>query len=71
MLGGEGKNDSCCRRNEADRYSGISDMRRKEERVHEPCFSDRSHVMLPDMSNLRAYQKMIQEPMMTDNNVPR
>ena len=53
------KSDSLCRRNEADTYSGMSDMRKKEERVHEPCLSDRSHVMLSDMSNSRAYQKMI------------
>ncbi len=40
----------------ADRYSGISDMkdmRKKEEKVQQ-CFSDRSHVMLPDMSNFIA-----------------
>ena len=28
---------------------------------------DRYHVMLPDISNFRAYQKMIQEQMMHEN----
>ena len=45
------KSDSFHSRKEADRYSGISDIRKKEERVHEACVSDRSHVILPDISN--------------------
>ena len=42
-------------------------MRKKEERVHESCLSDRSHVMLPNISSFRACQKMIQEQMMHEN----
>ena len=57
------KSDSFHSRESADRYSGITDMRKKEERI-QPCFADRSHVTLPDMSNFIAYQKMIQEQMM-------
>ena len=36
------KTDSFCSRKEADRSSGISDMRKKEERVHKSCF----HIVL-------------------------
>ena len=56
---GRKKSDSYHSKESADRYSGITDMRKKEERI-QPCVSDRSHVTLPDMSNFIAYQKMIQ-----------
>ena len=32
----------------ADRYSGITDTRKKEERIQQ-CFSDHSHATLPDV----------------------
>ena len=54
-VGRGGKNsDSYCSRNEADRYSAKSNMG-KEEGVHESCFSDRSHSIVPDTSNVYAY----------------
>ena len=57
---GREKSDSFHSKESVDRYSGITDMRKKEERI-QPCFSfaDRSHVTLPSMSNFIAYQKMI------------
>ena len=39
-------------------------MGKKEERVHESCVSDRSHVMMSDISNFHDYKNLIQEQMM-------
>lgn len=44
-------------------------MGKKEERVHSSCFSDRSHFIVPDISNSHAYQKTFQEQMMHEYNV--
>ena len=68
MGGEEKKSNSFHSKESADRYSGITDMRKKEERI-QPCFSfeDRSHVTLPSMSNFSAYQKIIQEQMMHEH----
>ena len=65
---GRKKSDSF-HKESADRYSGISDMKdmRKKEEIIQQCVSDRSHVMLPDMFNFIAYQKLIQEQMMHEH----
>ena len=64
---GNKKSDSFHCRRESERYGGLSDMGKKEERVHDSCFSDRSHVMMTDMSNFYEYKKLIQEQMTHDN----
>ena len=73
FVGRGGKNsDSYCSRNEAERYSGISNMGKKEERVHaelqaKDLTHDRSHLITPDVSNFHACQKMMQDPMLHEN----
>ena len=51
---------------EAESYSGIPNTGKKEERVHaelqaQDFMHDRSHLITPDVSNLHAYQKMMQD----------
>ena len=53
----------------ADTHFGMTNMRTKEESIQQSCFSDRSQVTLPIMSNFIAYQKMIQEQMMHENKI--
>ena len=71
---GNKKSDSFHCRKESERYAGLSNMGKKEERVHDSrvssissCFSDRSHVMMTNMSNFQEYKKLIQEQMAYEN----
>ena len=62
---GNKKSDSFHCRSEG--YGGLSNMGKKEERVHDSCFSDRSHVMMTNMSNFHEYKKLIHEQMAYEN----
>ena len=69
---GEEKRDTYCSRNEAERHSGISNMGKKEERVHaelqaQDITHDRSHSITPDASNFHAFQKMSKDQMLHGN----
>ena len=57
-----------------DRYSGISQMGKKEERlraealkIEENVMHGRSHLILPVVSDVHEYQKLLQEQMFHEN----
>ena len=67
------KSDSYCRRNEAEMYSGLSHMGKKEERLHavefqaQGCMHGRSHLISPVVSDVHAYKNIFQEQILHEN----